>query len=252
VSRIAITVAAIALAASPALAACGSHSGDPGSGGPDPRTLPPGAAPEIRPQDFVREVTNPWYPLRPGTTYRWEGTENGHSISDVLEVTDRTKVIQGVRTTELRDRFYTEGKLGEDTLDWYAQDRKGNVWYFGEATKNIDDEGNVKSTEGSWQAGVDGATAGIFMPGRPRIGQAFQQEHYAGHAEDRFRIRSLAATVRVPYVTSRRAMHTTETSPLEPGVVDGKYYVRGVGNVLEETVKGEDDERLALVSVTRR
>jgi hypothetical protein len=138
---------------------------------------------------------------------------------------------------------YVDGRPTEATSDWFAQDRKGNVWYFGEATAELDHSGKVKSREGSWQAGVDGAKPGIVMPGRPKVGQSFRQEYLKGHAEDHMAIQSLAATVRVPYVSTSRAMRTREWTPLEPGVVEHKYYVRGLGMV-------KDDE-VSLVSVTR-
>src|SRR4051794_13609529 len=257
--RPALLLALAALSVPAAVAGCGSdgagedastsRSTTPGSG--TTTSAAPAAGGAVDPHRLVRHVTNPWYPLAPGTTYRWEGTDNGRPTSDVLEVTHRTKRIQGVTTTVLRDRAFIRGRLSESTIDWYAQDRAGNVWYFGEATRNIGKDGKVRSTSGSWQAGVEGAKAGIFMPAHPRVGQSFQQEHYTGHAEDRFRVRSLKATISVPYVTSHRALRTTETSPLEPGVEDAKYYVRGLGTVLEASVKGPDHERLELVSVRR-
>jgi hypothetical protein len=244
---------AIAILALPLLlATCGSEAGDTRPSSRAGVQQPQTPAQRIDPDRFVRHVDNPWFPLRPGTTYRWRGVNGGKRAADVLTVTHRTKVILGVTTTVLRDRAYVNGRLRESTVDWYAQDRDGNVWYFGEATRGIDRRGRVVSTAGSWQAGVDGAEAGIFMPGRPRVGQTFRQEYYKGHAEDHFRIRSLNASVKVPYISSRHAMRTTETTPLEPGVVDEKLYVRGVGTVLEATVKGPDTERLELISMTRR
>ena len=148
------------------------------------------------------------------------------------------------------DRFYVSGRLSERTTDWYSQDKHGNVWYFGEATANLDENGHVTSTEGSWEAGRDGARAGIFMPARPRVGQSFRQEFYRGHAEDHFRIIGVRASVRTPYTSSKRALLTKEWTPLEPGVIDHKFYVYGVGTVLEQTIKG-GSELNELVSVRR-
>jgi hypothetical protein len=148
-------------------------------------------------------------------------------------------------------RLFLGGKLEERTTDWYSQDRRGNVWYFGESTAELDARGRVTTTEGSWQAGRDGAKAGVYMPARPVPGRFARQEYYKGEAEDHFRVLSLRAAVRVPYTSSRRALLTKEWTPLEPGVVDHKVYVRGIGTVLEQTVKG-GDERQELVSVTRR
>lgn len=209
-----------------------------------------GAPGAPRPADFVARVDNPWFPLEPGTTRVYRGVKDGEPLRQVVRVTSRTKVIQGVRCTVLDDRVYIRGRLAERTNDWYAQDRNGTVWYFGEATAELDESGRVVSREGSWQAGRDGARAGIYMPARPRVGQQFRQEFYKGHAEDFFRIVSLSASVRVPFVASKRALQTREWTPLEPGVVDRKLYVRGIGTVKEVTIKG-GDERAELVEVRR-
>jgi hypothetical protein len=213
-----------------------------------------GASPSVAssqtpdPANFVRHVTNPWFPLPPGTTLHYRGESDGMSGRDVFTVTHRTKTIQGVRATVVHDRVIIRGRVVEDTLDYYAQDKAGTVWYLGEDTKELDRHGNVKSREGTWHAGIDGARAGVFMPADPRVGQSFRQEFYKGHAEDHFKIVSLHATVKVPAVSTDDAMRTREWTPLEPGVRDAKYYVRGKGTVREETVKG-GDERWELVSV---
>jgi hypothetical protein len=192
-------------------------------------------------------VDNPWFPLRPGTTYVYRGVKDGQPSRDVLVVTRATKTIQGVACTVVRDRLFLRDRLEERTEDWYAQDKTGNVWYFGEATAELYRNGSVRSTEGSWQAGVDGARAGVFMPAHPQPGQSGRQEYYRGHAEDHFRVLSLAAHVGTPAVSSKHALLTREWTPLEPGVIDHKLYVRGIGTVLEQTIRG-GDERNALVS----
>jgi hypothetical protein len=130
------------------------------------------------------------------------------------------------------DRLYIRGHLEERTNDWYSQDGKGNVWYFGEATAELDASGKVKTTEGSWQAGRDGAQAGILMPAHPLPGQTGVQEHYKGQAEDHFRVLGYFG---------KNALLIEEWTPLEPGVLDHKLYVRGTGTVLERTVKGGDE-----------
>ena len=190
------------------------------------------------PAGFVRTVTNPWFPLLPGTTYVYRGVEGGRASRGVVRVTRQTRVIEGVRCTAVSDLVYAGGRLVERTTDWYAQDRAGNVWYFGEDTEELDATGRVVTREGSWLAGRDDARPGVFMPARPRVGRAYQQEHLRGHAEDRFRIVSRSARVRVPAVSSRRALLTREWSPLEPGVVGYKHYVRGIGLVSDRTVGG--------------
>jgi hypothetical protein len=211
---------------------------------------PPGAPPATFTSASSR-VTNRWFPLAPGTAATYRGVKDGKPAVDIVTVTRATKSILGVRTRVVHDRLYVQGKLAEVTQDWYAQDRRGNVWYFGEATKTLTRKGRIESTEGSFQAGVDGARAGIYMPARPRVGQSGRQEYYKGHAEDRFTILALNVAVAVPAVSSTAALETRETTPLEPGVVDHKYYVSGMGTVSERTVRG-GRERLELVSVTRR
>jgi hypothetical protein len=186
---------------------------------------------------FVRTIDNPWFPLKPGSVWRYRGVKDGKPSRDIVRVTGRTKTILGVRTTAVSDRLYLSGRLEERTTDWYAQDSRGNVWYFGEDTAELDGHGRVKTREGSWQAGVKGAREGLFMPARPRVGQTGLQEFLKGHAEDHFKV--LRRT--------RTTLLTKEWTPLEPGVIDHKHYRRGVGTVLEETVRG-GDERNTLVS----
>jgi len=203
-----------------------------GSPGGTPAPAPPSGA------GFVRTVDNPWFPLRPGATFVYRGVKDGEPTRDVVHVTRATRVIDGVRCTAVTDRLYGSGHLVERTTDWYAQDRAGTVWYFGEDTAELDATGQVTSREGSWLSGVNGARAGVFMPAHPRVGQAYRQEYLEGHAEDHFRVLS-----RTP-----RMLPTEEWTPLEPAVLDRKRYRRGVGEVREESVRGAT-ERLVLVSV---
>jgi len=232
-SRFALLLGAVALIATSGISKTAESPAAP--------THPPG------PAGFAARVNNPWFPLRPGTTYVYHGVKDGQPSRDVFTVTMATKTIQGVSCTVVSDRLYLRGRLHERTEDWYAQDRAGNVWYFGEATAELNPNGSVRSTEGSWQAGVNGARAGVFMPAHPRRGQSGRQEYYKGHAEDHFRVLSLSANVDTPAASSRHALLTREWTPLEPGVVDHKLYVKGIGTVLEQTVKG-GDERNSLVS----
>jgi hypothetical protein len=193
-------------------------------------------------------VRNPWFPLVPGTRYIYDGIKDGKPSRDVLTVTNATKTIQGVPCAVVHDRLYLGGRLHERTTDWYSQDAAGNVWYFGESTAELDAHGKITSTEGSWTAGVDGARPGIFMPAHPRRGQSYRQEYYNGHAEDHFKIIGVLSGVTAGH--AQAALLTREWTPLEPGVVDHKTYVRGIGTVLEQTVKG-GDERNELVRITR-
>jgi hypothetical protein len=195
----------------------------------------------INPGNFVNKVDNPWFPLVPGSVYRYEGSKDGKRATDVFHVTSGKKNILGVQATVVDDRLYLNGKLGEKTTDWYAQDRSGAVWYLGEQTEELDPHGKVLNTSGTWQAGVNGALAGIFMPAHPRVGSGGRQEYYKGQAEDHFRVLSLKASVKVPFISSTRSLKTKEWTPLEPGTIDTKYYVRGIGTVLEKTVKGGNE-----------
>jgi hypothetical protein len=183
-------------------------------------------------------VTNPWFPLARGSVYVYDGQKDGKTARDVMTVTRKVKTITGIRAAVINDRLYLNGQLAERTTDWYAQDRKGTVWYLGEKTAELNAHGKVISTEGSFLNGRDGASGGIFMPAHPAVGQSFQQEAFKGQAEDRFRILDMAASITTPAVSSSHAMLTEETTPLEPGVVDHKYYVQGIGTVSEQQVAG--------------
>jgi len=189
---------------------------------------------------FSAHVSNPWFPLRPGDRYVYVGVKDGKRARDVVTVARATRVIDGAPCRPVSDRLYLNGKLEERTTDWYSQDARGDVWYFGEDTAELDAHGKVTSTEGTWLSGRDGAKAGVYMPADPRVGQSGRQEYYKGHAEDHF-----AVVAR----WGGNAVLTKEWTPLEPGGLDHKYYVRGVGTVVEETVKG-GVERNVLVSLT--
>jgi hypothetical protein len=200
------------------------------------------------PAHFVRHVDNPWFPLHPGTVLVYRGTKDGETTRETVRVLRRRCRIEGVRCTAVRDLVFVARRLEERTTDFYAQDDRGTVWYFGEATAELDANGHVTSTEGSWRSGVHGARAGILMPAHPRVGRSFQQEFLRGHAEDRFTITSRHAHVATPFVTSSRALRTREFTRLEPGIFDSKLYVYGVGNVVERSLTGPS-ESLELLEV---
>jgi hypothetical protein len=241
----------LALGVTCALIGGASAAATPYAGTTTPGPIRSGAGPgwpaTLSPSDFVARVDNPWFPLRPGSEYRYTGLKDRRAMVDVVKVTGRTKRILGVETTVVHDVVRVNGRPEEETEDYYAQDRHGNVWYFGESTKTFDSRGKIVSTEGSFEAGVDGERAGVLVPGHPRVGQVGRQEFSPGEAEDHFKILDLNATVSVPFVSSHHALRTREWTPLEPAVVDNKYYVRGIGNVSEGSVKGPV-ERLRLVS----
>lgn len=204
-------------------------------------------SPNIDPANFVAKVDNEYFPLKPGTTYVYEGkTEEGTERNEVT-VTGDTRQVMGVDCTVVWDRVWVDGKLAEGTYDWYAQDKAGNVWYFGEDSKEYEN-GKVVSTKGSWEAGVDGAKPGIIMQADPRVGETYRQEYYEGKAEDMAKVLSLNESATVPYGSYDHLLLTKDWNPLEPGVVEQKYYARGVGNVLEVGVKGNSD-RVELIEV---
>ena len=212
--------------------------------------LPAGAAAATPgPAHFTTQIDNPFLPFVPGTRMVYRSTDAGETGREVVRVTHRTKVVDGVRVRIVRDRAYVGGQLVEDTRDWYAQDRRGNVWYFGENTKTLRN-GKVTSTEGSWAAGRDGASAGIVMEAHPTLGDTYSQEDAPGVAEDRGKVLSLDATATVPYGSFTGLLKTKDFSPLEPAVVEHKFFLRGVGSILEKEVRG-GNERLALVKVVR-
>lgn len=192
---------------------------------------------------FTSRIDNPWFPLRVGTRFVYTGVKDGKRSRDVVTVTHGTAMIDGVPCVVVNDRLYLRGHLAERTTDWYSQDANGNVWYLGEDTAELDANGRVTNRDGTWRAGVKGATAGIYMPAHPRVGQTGLQEYFKGQALDHFKVVAL-------FGAPRNALLTAEWTPLEPGVLDHKLYVRGVGVVLEQTEKG-GDERNELVSTTR-
>jgi hypothetical protein len=243
----------IALGLAALAAACGSSSqnGSTPTGPGSSAGTTPVATTTADPANFDGHVVdNAWYPLVPGMAWRYRGVKDGEPAREIMVATSKTKTIQGVPCTVVSDKLYLTGRLEERTLDYYAQDRDGNVWYFGEDTAELKPNGEVKSTEGTWQAGRDGAMAGIFMPADPQVGQSFRQEYLKGQAEDHFRILSLMEHVTTPGATSSEAMLTMEWTPLEPNVIDHKYYVQGIGTVLEKTAKGPT-ERNTLLSVRK-
>jgi hypothetical protein len=205
---------------------------------------------EFDPDDFVREVTNPYFPLKPGTTFIYKGESEGSPTRQVMKVTNKTKKIMGVTTTVVHDLAYEDGVLIEETFDWFAQDEDGNVWYFGEDTKEYNENGNVVSTEGSWQAGVDDAKPGIIMLANPAKGKKYKQEVAPGVAEDTAQVIGYKDSFCVPYKCFTKVLVIKEWTPLEKGFVEHKYYARGVGFIYAVLVKGGEEE-LGLVRVKR-
>ncbi|MFR9676431.1 hypothetical protein [Streptomyces sp. TR02-1] len=193
-------------------------------------------------------MDNRWFPLPPGRTLVYTGVKDGERTKEYLTVSERTRNIDGVRCRVVLDRLYARGNLVGTTRDYYAQDGSGNVWYFGEDTAELDHRGNMVSTDGTWRAGRDGAGPGIFMTAHPAKGDGGRQENLEGRAEDHFEVINTRAEVDVPHRSFGRVLQTKEWTPLEPDVVDHKYFAEGLGTVKEVTVEG-GNERNVLVAV---
>jgi len=194
---------------------------------------------KLDPADFTTEIDNPYWPMRPGSRWVYRETDGHGGVQHVeVTVTNQTKMISGIETRVIHDLVTTpKGEKVEDTLDWYAQDSKGNLWYLGEDTKEYEN-GKVTSTEGSWEDGVDGAEAGIIVPAEPKQGLTYREEYYAGHAEDAAEVLGVNGKAQVPFGRFSGAMMTRNYSGIEPNVEELKYYARGVGPVLELLVSG--------------
>ena len=234
----AITAAFAASFAALAIAACG---GDEESSSTP--SLPKGSdSVSLDPADFTTEIDNPYWPMTPGSRWIYRETDSEGAMLRV-EVTatiqdqdDR----QRCRGQVVHDVVTDHGQPVEDTYDWYAQDSDGNVWYMGEDTKEYKN-GKVASTAGSWEAGVDGAQPGIALPADSHAGLAYRQEYYAGEAEDNGEIVSTDEQAEVPAGHYAPVVMTKDTTPVEPKVLEFKFYAQGVGPVLEITASGGSD-----------
>jgi hypothetical protein len=244
----AVAVGATMLAIGLAVAACsaGERQEDGGTAASS-RGLPHGAdRVKIDPATFSTDIDNPYFPMRPGDvrTYR-ETDDEGKDATVVVTVTDKTKVIAGVTTREVHDVLTDGGEVVEDTLDWYAQDDEGNIWYFGEATTEYGPDGE-ESTEGSWEAGIDGGQPGIVVLADPEPGQEYREEYLSGHAEDNARVLSIDEMADVPFGAFDHLLMTRNTTPLEPDLLEYKWYAKGVGPIREQGVAGGTDKTVLI------
>jgi hypothetical protein len=191
---------------------------------------------------FSTHIDNPYWPMKPGSRWVYRETAPGATPQRiVVTVTNRTKrVASGVDVRVVHDRATERGAVVEDTFDYYAQDGKGNVWYMGEDTTEFEN-GKPVSKTGSWEAGVDGAKAGIVMLAHPRVGRRYREENYPGHALDGAKVMSRSEQAEVPYGHFNHVLFTKNFNPLEPKSLEYKFYARGVGPVLEIGVSGDDD-----------
>jgi major membrane immunogen (membrane-anchored lipoprotein) len=238
-----IHLGCFALAALLIVGCGGSDPGRPASERtPDTRSaqLPQGGeAVKLDPAEFTTEIDHPYWPMRPRS--RWiyrEQSENGGTLRGEVTVTDKIKEVAGVKARVIHDVVTKDGRLVEVTDDWYAQDKTGNLWYLGEDTTEYQN-GRPHSSGGSWEAGVDGAQAGIMLPADPRVGMTYRQEYYAGEAEDAARVLSLGEQAEVPAGHFTGALLTKDYTPLEPKMLEYKLYAKGVGPVMTVGVSGD-------------
>jgi len=234
------TGAAVAvIGAALALAACtGQPSAEQPAGGSS--ALPQGDEQvELDPAEFTADIDHPYWPMTPGT--QWEYREldgDGEELRVVVTATNETREIaNGVVARVVRDTVYAGDEIVEDTFDWYAQHEDGTVWYLGEDTAEFED-GEIASTEGSFEAGVDGAQAGVLLPGDPEPGQVYRQEYLADEAEDVGEVLRLGERAEAPYGAYDDVLVTRDTNALEPEVVEYKFYARDLGPLLALDVAG--------------
>ncbi len=239
-----------ALTAVAVLAACGDSGDDRPAASSSTFDLPQGSEPmELDPADFSADITNPYFPMEPGRRWTYEEVEPDGTVQEVVVIAthDTKRLANGITARVVRDTVTLDGEIIEDTLDWYAQDVDGNVWYLGEDTAEFEN-GEVVTKEGSWEAGVDGAIPGVIMPANPQAGMAYRQEYYEGHAEDRAEVLGTDEMVETAYGQFDGAVLTKDLVPLEPDVQEYKLYVADVGMVLALKVSGGSG-REELVSV---
>ena len=228
----------LVLALAVALGACAKADRPEASGGRG--GLPQGAEPvDLEPGNFSPNIDNRYWPMGPGIRWVYRETdEEGPKLQVVVTATEQTKKIaNGVTARVVRDTVTEDGKLVEDTFDWYAEDKQGNIWYLGENTAEFE-KGKVKTRAGSFEAGVDGALPGIIMPGDPKPGMRYRQEYYRGEAEDNGEVLSTGEMAETPFGQFDRALLTKDTIAIEPKVLEYKLYAQGVGPVLVLGVSG--------------
>ena len=236
-------------------AGCGANenaaSDQKGKGSGSAQGLPQGADPvNLDPKTFTTRIDNPYWPMDPGTrwTYR-ETDQEGARLEVVVTVSDQTeRIANGVTARIVRDTVTEDGEIVEDTFDWYAQDKDGNIWYLGENTAEFE-KGKVVTKEGSFEAGVDGALPGIIMPSDPKDGMQYRQEYYKGKAEDNGEVLSTDEMAQSPFGHFDNALLTKDTISIEPNVLEYKLYAKGIGPVLTLGVSGGPGSREELIDL---
>ena len=190
-------------------------------------------------------INNPWLSLPVGQEFEYEGETDEGTETIEIEISGDTKTVMGIKPLVYRDIVWVDGELVEDTRDYLAQDDDGNIWSFGDDVDNYENS-KLANHDGAWLAGSGGAKPGYWMPANPKVGDSYRQEYLKGEAEDEAEVISLNAKVKIGLGTYNNCLKTKDTTPLEPDVVEYKYYCKQVGGmVLEE--KPEDGERIELV-----
>ena len=207
-------------------------------------------APVVKSANFVKTIGNPYFPLTPGTSFLYDGTKGTSKLISQVIVTKNTRKIMGVACIEVDTSLTADDKLAQKTVDWYAQDKDGNVWFFGEDLKAYSPAGKVTSTKGSWLAGTNGALPGIIMQAVPTANLTYREDYYAGHNQDMAQVVSLTETVTTPAGSYTNVVEITETSPLTPKVSINKWYAQGVGLVQVQMTQG-GNEQLQLTEVKK-
>lgn len=231
------------------IAACGGGSTKQ-TAGQSPRLPTAGQQMKLDPANFSANIDNKYMPWVSGTQWTYRGTDDGVVSTITTTATSETKKIaNGITARVVRDTATVNGQVTEDTFDWFAQDKNGAVWYFGEDTATFKN-GKKDSTEGSFEAGVNGAMAGVAMPGYPQPGPVYRQEYYKGHAEDNGQVLALGQMVDVKFGHFTSVLLTADTSNVEPNGLEYKLYAPGVGNVLSFDIAG-GSAREELLSVKK-
>jgi hypothetical protein len=230
------------------IAGCGGDNASTGGAGTEtgasPSTTPvvdPGDGgnyqPDLDPANFVDVVDNPYLSFKPGMRWVYEGESEGEAERTEIIVTTERRDIQGISATIVRDTVSAAGRIAEDTYDWYAQDKDGNVWYLGEDTTAYE-EGGTTSKEGSWEYGVDGALPGIVMLANPTVGDSYRQEYYQGHAEDVAEVVKVGETKKIDIGEYTAVVVTEDWNPLDPEIIENKYFAPGVGLIFAQHTAG--------------
>jgi hypothetical protein len=234
------------LASPTTTAGAGTSTSAPSTSTSPTSTSTPPYHPVINPANFTDQITNPLLPLKPGTTHTYHGTRDGVPTVTVVTVERYHKTVMGVVCLVISDIVTENNTLVEKTTDWYAQDRAGNVWYFGETTAEYQN-GVVTTTAGTWAAGIDRALPGIVMPAHPTVGMMFRQEYRPSVALDQATILAVNVTIHVPAGTFHGAVITLDHNPLDPTLVEHKWYAPGVGFIHSVKKGGGHTEVSALV-----